>query len=58
MSFNRDQDNMIKISKMKHVDVINEQIKMSKKARESQEREDWKNDKLVFFPFTHGDQID
>lgn len=40
---------------MRHTNLINEQMKQERKLRELDVKQQWRDDKLVHFPFTHGD---
>lgn len=58
MKLDHDQENMIRMNKLKHAELINEQIKYHKQNRDAKEKNQWKHDRPNYFPFTHGDQIE
>jgi hypothetical protein len=58
MQLDNDQENLLRLNKLKHAELINEQIKSNKQNRDEQARNEWRNEKLNYFPFTHGDQIE
>lgn len=58
MQLDNDQDNLIRLNKLKHAELINQQIKSYKQNKDKQEKNQWLSERPDYFPFTHGDQIE
>ena len=58
MSYNLDQDALIRANKLRHADLINEQLRHEHKLKELGSLDHARSSSPTYFPFTHGDQID